>query len=286
MLKGKYHPMLIKIIILIHPRLTGSLRACEQTVADTGASQKEFASDFQDRLQALSASITTEHAFTERVMELNEMKATFRERLQATETALGEARQHSIILQNKEQMHLLKMTALETEVANLRSQPSESPHEKIRVLELENQNKSLQEHKNDLQKQAAEISEQLQQKTEHAAEAESRLNNLDFQLKEANIIKVALEDQKVAFENQFNTKMEQTKKELWIAANREKNKIESVYQNQLHQLKQQKIEADAKLEQEARQLIQLRDEKEAAEAKACQISTLLANLQVEQENEV
>lgn len=219
-------------------------------------------------------------------MDLNEMKATLRERVQASETALVEARQQSITLENNEQTQLQRISALETEAANLRRQLEESPQARFRVHELESQKKDLQERNNDLQKEAAGISGQLQQKIEDAAEAENRLNNLDSQLQDANAVKSAFEDQKLAFESQSNAKLEQTKKELWIAANREKVKLESIYQNQLHQLKQQKIEVDAKLEQEARQLIRLRDEKEAAEAKACLTSSLLMNLQAEQESKV
>ena len=287
--------MIILAIVLMRSRIAGSVQACEQAVTVTAADQKGFASEFQERLQALNASIAGEHALNERVTDLREVKATLKERLQAAETAMADARRKSIALQSKNELQLQKISALEIEAANLRNRPKESLHTALHVHELEIQNKGLSERSSNLHKHTADISEKLQQKIEEAVGVESRLNDLQIQLKEAQAEKVTLEEKALAYEEQANAKLERTKKELWKAANLEKVRIESNYQNQLHQLKQHKKEVDAELEQRVGQVSQLQadlerkisqvgqlqDWKTEAEAKTEQNSSLLADLQAE-----
>ena len=273
-------------MMLIQPSLTGSIKSCEETAAYNGACQKEFASGLQERLQALGASITTEHVLIERVTDLREMKATFGERVQATRVSLAEARQQIIGFENKDQLQLQKILALELEVAQLRNRPTESPHTIFRVHDLEAQNKDLQERSITLQKQAAELSGQLQQKVDKVAEAETQLNNLRSQLEEANADKFALEGQKVAYKSQFEADLEQARRNMWKAADLDKARAESSYQNRLHQLQQQRTEMDAKLQQHAEELSQLRAQKDAAEAELGQSLSLLAGLRADKAKEV
>ncbi len=276
----------MQITMLILPRMTRSFEACQQTSAFIGAGQKELVSEFQERLQALSASIATEHALTERLTDLHEVKATFRERLQLTETALADARQQVVALQNKDQLRLQKISALELEAVHLRNQPKDSSHTIFRVHELEIKSKDLQERSGTLQEQVAETSKQLRQKIADATEMESRLTNIQSQLEEAQVENLLLEEQKGAYESQFNAKLEQTKKELWKVANMDKAKTESKYQNQLHQVQQRNLEVDVELEQKVSQLNQLQAEKDAVEAESGRFSSLLAGLQAEKGREV
>ena len=241
-------------------RVTGSVQACEQAVTTAGTHQQGFASEFQERLQVLSANIAGEHVWTERVTDLREVKATLKERLQATEATLAETRRQSNARLSENQLQTQKIAALEIETANLRIQSTESLHTVLRVQELEAQNKTLLERGNDLQKEASDISEKLRHKDEQAVEAETRLSDLQTQLEGVRIEKAALEERGLAYETQSNAKLEQTKAELWKAANLDKAKVESNYQNQLHLLKQQKKEVDNALEQKVGQLCQLQVE--------------------------
>ena len=287
-------------INLTQTRITGSVQACERAITKNGAHQKSFASEVQERLQALSTSIAGEHVLNERVTDLREVKATLKERLQVTEAALAEARLQSVTLQTKDQLQLQKISALELEAANLRSQPKESLHAALHIHELEAQNKGLMERSSNLQKQIADIALKLQVKIEEASEAENRVNSLQAQLKETQAERLALEEQGLAYEDQANAKLEQTQKELWKAANLDKSRVESDYENQLHKLRQHKEEISSELEQKIRQVDhlraeleqrisqigQLQAEKTAAEVRARQDSSLLADLQAEKAKEV
>lgn len=255
-------------------------------MANAGAGQQDFVLGFHERLQALSASIATEHALTERLTDLREVKATFRERLQSTETALTEARQQIVALQNKDQLQLQKISVLELEAVQLRDQPKELPQTVFRLHDLEAQNKDLQERGDTLQKHVAEISNQLHQKTVDATQMESQLNTLKPQLEEAQAEKFLLQEQKEAFESQSHAKLEQTKIELCKVANLDKAKIESNHQNRVHQLQQQKSEVDTELKEKVMELDHLQAEKDAVEGKVSQISASLAKSQTEKAKEV
>lgn len=214
------------------------------------------------------------------------MKATFRERLQVTETALTEARLQVVALQNKDHSQLEKISALELEAVQLRNQPKESPHTVFRVHDLEAQNKDLQERSGILQNQITETSEQLHQKITEVTQMEIQLNNVRSQLEEAQAENLLLEEQKGAYESHSYAKLEQTKTELWKVANLDKAKLESNYQNRLHQLQQQKCEVDAELKQKVRQLDQLQAEKDAVEGKVSQMSASIVESQTEKGREV
>lgn len=284
--KSTYKSYGNRTTLLTQPSITRSFQGCQKTLTYAGAGQQDFALEFHKQLQALSASIATEHALTERLTDLREVKATFRERLQSTETALTEARQQIVALQNKGQLQLQKISVLELEAVQLRDQPKETPHTVFRVHDLEAQNKDLQERGDALQKHIAETSKQLHQKIADATQMESRLNTLGPQLEEAQAEKLLLQEQKGAYESQSHAKLEQTKIELCKVANLDKAKIESNHQNRLHQLQQQKLEVDTELKQKVMQLDQLQAEKDAVEGKVSQISASLANSQIEKAKEV
>ena len=258
----------------------------QEASASGEASQNEFASEVRERLQAMSATITTEQALAEQVTDLREMKATFRERLQATENALVDARQQVICLQNKHQSQCNSYSTLEREVIELRSQPQESPHIIFRIQELEIQNKGLLLRNETYQKEVGEVSRQLHEKIEDVSRNDTHLADLQSQIEGLQAEKLLFEQQKATNEDQQFTILEQTKKELWTAASLEKVKIESSHQNQLHQLRQHITDVEAKLKQTTDQMNRSQAQIHAAETEAGHTSSLLANLQAEKSIQV
>ena len=76
---------------LLKARITLSVEACEENFSSIDAGQKQLALALQDQLRDLGDTISSEHALSEQISDLREVKATVRERLQVTESSLTEA---------------------------------------------------------------------------------------------------------------------------------------------------------------------------------------------------
>lgn len=235
------------------------MQSCGRTSEMTRELQSKMSLDLQHQLHELVSSIKAEKTLSEQLMEVREMKATVKERLQITERALIEARQHAIVLESKEQLHMQNIRALELEIS---SKESDSLQLNSQVRELVVCNKDLHEQIATCHRDANGASKQLEQKIEEVSNLEEQINVLHLQLNDARVEAATSEDQKAAFESKAVEKLEHLRKQLSRSATVEQARMEGNYLNQIQQLQHEKSTVDEKAEQWKRQLSRLQSEKE------------------------
>lgn len=246
--------------------------------------QKQLALDMQDQLRALSHNISSEHALSEQIGDLREVRATVRERLQATESSLADARQEVVALRLKDQEQSRIIVALEAVAARAQSQPAEAPQILLRIQELESRNEGLRSEVVSLRKEAAGVSSQLQQSSMDAREVAERLATTQAQFKAAHEETVRLQEEKLTSVRQAMLDREQLRKELSKAASMELASMQSEHMNVVQRLKLEKPSADEKLSNVTRQVNVLKAEKEKSKKETAQLQALLKGAQTEKED--
>lgn len=237
--------------------------------------QQAFESEIYSKLNSLSAGLKSEQTLGEQVTELRELKATIRERLQASEVALAEARQHSHGLQAKEQLLQQRISDLEVETATLRAQPLESLLTVLRQKELEDKNTDLLADMARVREEAREAAKLSQEQALVLAERDEQITGLNAQLDEIRATLTTLAVEKAASEQRATERYDEFRNEVSKAANKEKANISNVHANALLQLKNQKEEADSRAGELLGQLTAL---KNAEVDKASTIYTIIPKL--------
>ena len=242
--------------------------------------------ELQRQLYELKSNVKAEQTLNEQLMDVREMKATVRERLQVTESALVEARQHAITLEHKEQLHIQKICELELEAGRISSKVSESPALLSQIRELDIQNKDLQEQVATCHIQSKTLSEQLQQIVDDVSKLEACVKDLQLRLANAHIESSTFEDKRIAYESQGVEQLEQLRKQLSRSATLEQDRLEGNYLNQIKQLRQQKSMIEEKAEQWKRQLSRLQGEKDEIDTLAKERLNSLSKIVAEQTQNV
>ncbi len=238
----------------------------------------------QEQLRALSSNLTVEQNLSEQVMDLREVKATLRERLQATETALREARIEVVALQRKDREQTHKIVALEAERAKPQ-QPVDNSHILLRLQEVDSTNQDLHRELENMRTQAASLSTQVQQRTKEAERLDERLIDTQVQLQEARRETEVVRDEKLEFEKQALQQREDLKTELLKGASKELEAVKTDHLSQMQQLRERKS-PDDKFSQATKQCVILRSEKDALEKRAGQLKSSLDEMQKERQVEV
>lgn len=210
----------------------------------------------------MCAGLKNEQTLGEQVAEIRESKAIIRERLQATEVALAEARQHSHGLQQKVQFLQQRISDLEVETATLRSQPTENLLTALRQKELEDKNTQLLADIVKAHEDAKEAAEVFAGQAQFLAEREEQIKCLNAQAEELGANLTALHEEKTASEQRAAARCDEVRDQVLAAANTEKRKILNAHANTLHQLKCQKIqkdEAEFRVEELSSQLVALKN---------------------------
>ena len=247
-----------------------AIKQSSDRTSDVEARQT-FESEVLSKLGSLSAGLKSEYTLSEQVAELREMKATIRERLQASEIALADARQHCLGLQQKEQLLMQRVSSLEVEAATLRSQSRDSPDAMLREQELKDKNTQLQVDITQAQKDASEAADRSQGQERSLAEQQEQIDCLNTQLEEMQASLTTLHEEKSTSEEQAAARYDDIRDQVLKAATMEKTKLSNEHANRLHQLKQQKNKVDSQVEELSRQLADL---KTAEGNKVCSLSTL------------
>lgn len=261
--------------------LTQSMLSCGRTSELTRESQRKCSLELKQQLEELKCNVKAGGFLNEQLMDAREMKATVKERLQMTEKALVEVRQRAILLENKEQLHVQKICALEVEVGKNSSKTPELAELISQIQELKLRNQDLQEQFNTCRKKANSTSEQLQQKIEEASKLESSVANLELQLGKARIESSTFEDQRTALGSKAAEELSQLRIELSKSASLEQDKLEADYLNKIQQLRHQNTVAEEKSEKCRQQLDKLHCEKEAADGLANERLQLLNEAKAE-----
>jgi chromosome segregation ATPase len=266
--------------------LSQSMERCGRNSESTKDLQRECSSQLQQQLQGLTAIFNAGRTGAQQVLDLREAKATIRERLQATETALAESRQRALALESKEQLHIQRISSLELEAAKYQTKESESPQLMIRFQELNIRNATLKDEVAMSRQEAVEANRQLEEKCKDSSDLDERLKSLESELDEARLEYNKLLDFRLACEAKSVADMETLRRELCEAASFEQAKLESNYQNQLQQLRQQKKVAEDEAEERKRYLEMLQVEKDVVEGVASERLQALNELESKETQEV
>lgn len=262
------------------------MEQCGRTSESTKELQRSCASQVHEQLHDLKTVINVGRAEAHQVMDLREAKATIRERLQATETALAKTRQRALALESKEQLDIQRISSLELEVAKIQGRVSESPQLMIRFQELNIHNSELKDQVAASQQETLEISRQFKAKSDESSDLDQRVKNLEFQLDEARIETNKIADEKLAYEAKAVAETEQLRQQLSQAANCEEVRLESNYRNQIQQLRQMKTAAESESEERKRHLEMLQVEKDVIEGVASERLQALNELEAKKKQEV
>lgn len=235
----------------------------------------------QEQLHALSKNLTAEQNMSEQVMDLREVKATLRERLQATETALREARIEVVALQreNREQSH--KIVGYETE----RAKPQQPVDILLRLQEVDSRNRDLHHELEKMQTEAASLSTQLQQRDKDAKRLDERLIDTQVQLQEARHQTEVAQNEKLEHEQQAIQQRNDLRTKLLTDASRELEAVKTDHQSQMQQLRVRKS-PDDKFSNATKQCVTLRLEKDKLEKQTGQLKASMDEMQKERQVEV
>ena len=256
-------------------RITLSVESCEENYTSIESGQKQLALALHDQLRALNCNISSEHTLSEQISDLREVRATVRERLQATESSLADARREIEALRLKHQAQSRRVVDLETEVTKTQSRSAEIPQAMLRIQELESRNKDLQSEVVTLSKDAAVLSDHFQQKSTEAKDLTERLVVMQERFKAATEETTRSKEERSASEKQAILEREQLKSELSKAASMQLASVESEHMNVIQQLNLDKLPFQEKLQSVTKQNNTLRAEKEKAEEEIRQLQALL-----------
>ena len=263
--------------------MTLSVEACEESFTSIEAGQKQHVLAIQDQIRALSGNILSEHALSEQIIDLREMRATVRERLQATESSLKDARQDIVALRLRDEKQSRKIVALETDIAKAQSQAAEVPQALFRIQELDSRNKDLQSELAASRQEATNLSSQLQQSSIEAKNVMERLATVQETVERTSEEAAKLREEKSTSEKEATFEREQLRKELSKAAKMQLAQLQSDHLNVVQQLKLEKSPAEEKLKKVNTQLNMLKSDKEKSDKEITQLQASLKAAQSDKE---
>ena len=243
------------------------------------AGQKQLGLAMQEQFRALSGNLYSEHALSEQISSLREVKATFRERLQATESSLVDARREVVALGIKDQEQSRRIVSLETIAARTQSQPAEASQTLLRVRELESRNQDLQSEIFALRKEAADLSSQFQQSSTDGRGVVERLTITQEQLEAAKKETARSREEKSTSERHAIVERERLRKEYSEAVNMQLASM----RGEIQQLNVEKSSAEGKLKNITRQFGMLKVEKQKSEEERAQLQVSFKKVQSERD---
>ena len=212
-------------------------------------------------MDALSAGIKTEQVISEQVIDLREMRASIRERLQSSDNALAEARRSLINVQGREQLHLETISALKTDLMVLRSTPAQDTAALLRIRDLESTNTTLEASIIRLQSDSAQQDEDMKRRDDEVTVAKQQLESIKVEFEEAKTAITKLEEEKAHYESLTKLERENLSAQYLRATNVEKAILKKEHSNELTQLRRLKDTAEAKAMQSEDRLERLKAEK-------------------------
>lgn len=246
--------------------ITRCVEACDHNTSIMESRHQQRALSVKHELQALGSNIVTEHTLSEQILDLREIRATVRERLHLTETALKHSRLEVVTLQGKETEHLRRITILENEWRS--RQPAEDSQNLLRLQEADLLNKDLQRDLATHITEANSLGEQLQQKDEDLHQLQNKGIETQALLEESRQQTASVRNEKLEFEKQAILEREGMRSRLSKAASLELSNLRSAHLDTMQQLKAKESPTDEKYREASNQLIMTRKEKERIEREA------------------
>ena len=264
-------------------RITLSVEACEENSSSIEAGQRQLALAMQDQIRALSGNIFSEHALSEQISDLREARATIRERLQATENSLTDARQEIAALRIRDQYQSQRIVALETDITKAQSQAVEASLSLFRIQELDSRNNDLQSEIVALRKEATDLSSQLQQSSTETKNVTEHLATVQEKLESTCEEATRLREEKSTSEKAATFEREQLRKDLSNAAKIQLAHLQSEHLDVVQQLKLEKSSAEVMLKKVNTQLNILKADKEKSDKESSQMQASLKAAQSEKD---
>ena len=189
------------------------------------------------------------------------MRASIRERLQASDTALVEARQNLIGLQGREERHLETISTLKADLMVLRSNPAQDTAALLRIRDLEFTNTALEASIAKVQSDLAQQDNDMKRRDEEATVAKQQLESIKVELEQSKVVIMNLEEEKFECEALAISEKESLSAQYLKTTNAEKAILKKEYSNELTQLRRLKDAAEAKALQSEDRLERLKAEK-------------------------
>lgn len=270
--------------MLIPRSITRCVEACDHNTSMTESGHQQLALSVHKELQALGSNIATEHTLSEEIMDLRELRATVRERLHSTETALRDSRLHVVTLQQKEAEHLRRLTFLENDWRG--RQPVEDLQITTRLQETDSLNQELRRDIATHKQEANSMLEQIKQKEEELQLRQVQFAETQALLEEARQQVALVQNEKLSAEKQAVIEREEMRSRLSKAASLEVANLKSKHIDLMQRSKAKDSPIEEKYRETASQLIMTRKEKERIEKEATNTKSALEALQKERQNEV
>ena len=208
-------------------------------------------------MEDLRVHLIKEESLAEQVTDLRESKAAITESLQGNETALAEARQLMASLQAREKLLGDEVVGLKAEVQSLQARPTEDQAIKSHLHQSEVRSSELEAEVARLLSSLSVHAGQLEQSNEKAKRLQDYACSLEAQLDEGRTRASKLEEEKAACELQARAKYESLRRQLFNAANAEREMFFSEQSTALQQLERKKAYSDGRakqLEEEVKEL--------------------------------
>ena len=238
---------LLPLALLMSGSMNSALQQVAETSQSTSSNELELNRHIQKQLSVIETSLRTEQYLSDQILDLREIGATMRERLQTSESSLAEAHQNIIELEGKEQELKSELSSLKAEILILRAQPAETPTLVDRLCKAESRNSELE---STMAKNLMELSQrevQMQRQSKEAVEKQKITDGLASQIDDAKVMIHILEKQKVGCEKQADLKYENLRSQLLEATNAERAILTNEHLITVEKLQRQKSKVEGKL---------------------------------------
>ncbi|KAL8905342.1 MAG: hypothetical protein Q9207_002690 [Kuettlingeria erythrocarpa] len=260
-------------------RLSRLTTECGSSIEATAQLGGRLATQLDAQVQKLHAAIEGGHLSNEQITDLKEVKAKIAEQLRASETSLAGYRHKATSLENQEQLHLQKISALEAEVNTIRSQTHESPLMALRLHDSEKHCISMKEQLTACQSQLAAAKAQIDSSNQETSELRDLLEITNGDLTERQARVERLEAEKTAVENQAALNEKRTRAELSRASENNVTSRTAEFRNEIKGLRHAASVTEKELQMERSKLEQLQADKVAASDSVERLQSSVSELQ-------
>ncbi|KAL6714242.1 hypothetical protein ACLMJK_007665 [Lecanora helva] len=264
--------------------LNNSLTNSEQNSITIRDEQRRLLSSIQQHFESLHNDVATEHALSEQIMNLREMKAAVSERLQASEKALQDARIEKIRLELKISEQSSRIAVLENDTRSCELR--EDPRLILRIQELDTQARDLRNDMDTTIKERDALHDQMQQKNCTLEQMQAELLDTQKQLGSSRQQTDDLRHEKSQCERKAEEKSEEMRKQLSQAADEELDALRSNHLNELQKIKLDHVLDEKKNKESALELHKLQKEKEELERQATDANASSKALLIKVEEQV
>ncbi|KAI4170689.1 MAG: hypothetical protein LQ343_004787 [Gyalolechia ehrenbergii] len=244
--------------------LSQLISACGNSAEATTQLGSQLKIQLEAKFEKLISIIETGHPLREQIMDLREMRATVAEQLKATEASLVKSRLRVAASENKEQMHLQKISTLEAVINTLRNQPPESPLSALRLHEAEKQSAQFRDQLSICQSQLEIMKADVDTKCHEASDLHGLLESAKADLAEQKAKTEIIISEKQAIQHQAVQNEEIIRAELSQTCTNEISRSTHKFLNEIQGLRHQLSTMEEKLKTEKGRVEQLQNDRFAA----------------------